>query len=141
MFQFWVTTYNGVLLPEALIDFYVGPILNNLQGELTDLCVTDCARVSRLSAPTNTEDGENVDTYWNRFDAETLTHKADDRVFWLENKRASCRVGFRVDEENDCPLIHAENDIGSLPKLLNIAQHISRARIAIVKEERSKVIR
>ncbi|MBI3729323.1 MAG: restriction endonuclease [Burkholderiales bacterium] len=133
--EIFLTERVSKVLPDRCVELILGPILNNLKEELTEVCVSDCSRVHMLHSCDKTSDGELVDKYWNRFEAAPL-QKVDERVFWLESNDAPCKVGFRVNEQLRCPLISLDTSATNLRETLGIAKHIFSARLTQVREKR-----
>ncbi|MDB5990340.1 MAG: hypothetical protein JWQ10_1743 [Herbaspirillum sp.] len=135
MIEILTAEYEGLSSPDDAVEMVLGPILNHLQFELTEVCVPDCPRVSRFQSGKATSDGESLDTYWRRFDSAGFS-KVDNRFFWLEHQATPCDIGFPVDDQHGCPLISDDVKVENLTRLLTVAQRVSKVRIARSQEKR-----
>jgi hypothetical protein len=133
--ELFLAERDGKVLPDKWVEIFLGPILNNLKDELTEVCVPDCVRVHMIHSGDKTSNGELVDKYWNRFESIPL-EKVDERVMWLESNGAPCNVGFQVNEVLRCPLISLETDVSNLRAILGIAKQILSVRLGQSRNRR-----
>lgn len=102
------------------------PILQTLNDEVRDVCISDC---KRLSTERRFLSEQQVDVYWQRMQAESIVENR--RAEWLsiESFAAPCKVGFRLGKKRHCPVNHTgqlTKDIGGFLKRM---QQIATSRM------------
>lgn len=106
----------------------ITPVMRSLFGQLRDVCVDDCRRVS--SDPLVLSKSE-IASYWQRLE---LRDDADvpkrRKHLMVEDGRQSCNVGLLLTTEVFCPLVHLELDEDKIDisEALPLLQMIAHAR-------------
>jgi hypothetical protein len=77
-----------------------------------------------------TSDGDNLSTYWYRFDANGLPSDEENKIAWLESYASRCEVGFPVNDVCRCPLITLDPIPANLSKMLDVAQRVLNHHLA-----------
>jgi hypothetical protein len=102
-------------------------VLTRIQGELSDACAKDCARVV-MCDPAIDRTICIDETYWHRFSAEPtyVPSPGSGRRLTLEKKDEPCKVGFAVDRERGCPLLGSQK--ASVTERMDILRQVIRVR-------------
>lgn len=133
--------------PEAVIEVLLAPILNRLRSEMQDLCSDDCKRMMLSDRRALTDDRNELETYWFRFEPGGIKQKTDTRTIRIEKGDEPCVVGFAVDKDTRCPLFAVEPTVKNISDLMEIVKRVAafrKAQAAVQRaehEQRVKVFR
>jgi HJR/Mrr/RecB family endonuclease/phosphotransferase system HPr-like phosphotransfer protein len=120
---------GGVDMPEQVRLMLLLPITDQLLSEMQDVCSNDCSRISSCRRSNFTEQADEIDTYWDRFQvADTQDEDEESRYLLIESTKAPCVVGFEVGEDVSCPLFSFEPDDKNVAALLAILKRVSAFR-------------
>lgn len=128
---------DGTPYPKEAIDIFFGPILKRAYDEMFSICSEDCERVCTSSS----EDeifGSRKDKYWRRFvfDPKRDLCEEDAKSLLLINTRAKCKIGFRLSEELECPLISLDiDDSYEISQAIEDLRVVANNRLGIAREE------
>lgn len=133
-----VRNVNGkAAVPDHVVETLLMPILDQLGGEMQDICSSDCHRF--FSEPrTLVRDGDPLENYWQRLEQDRLP--VDDqptRYVRLELTTKPCKVGFPLNEECTCPLYQVEPALDNVAEFLTIIECVSEFRLAQARVERT----
>lgn len=118
-------------MPDEVQEFLLMPIVNQLLLELQDVCSDDCVRMSAFRTTCLTQSNDEINTYWQRFDAtECDVDEESENQLSLEQHNAPCKVGFTVNKNNGCPLFGIEAATKNLSEAFTIAKRVIEVRIA-----------
>ncbi len=118
-------------LPDESWDILIGPICNQLQSEIQDVCSADCARIICTRRDDLTADSDEISSYWARLNSQAIPKKAEpDKHLIIESYNAPCKVGFEVSKDVSCPLFEVESTSSSLLLLLETIQKVAGYRKA-----------
>ncbi len=124
-------------VPEEVQEFFLMPIVDQLLSEMKDVCSADCQRISIPPNLALTEDKDEIEDYWQRFEPEGINKKdADRRYLVLEGHDAPCMVGFTVDKDNSCPLFDIQPTSKNIHDLLDIIKKVAAFRKAQATKKR-----
>lgn len=85
---------------------FLTSVTEQLRAELRDVCASDCRRV--MMDPVELGQ-EGVEKYWDRNRLKEFDTEKDSHQFLIvEDKRASCKVGFPLGSEHTCPLTNSD---------------------------------
>ena len=128
---------NGKTVPDHVVETLLMPILDQLGGELQDICSSDCHRF--FSEPrTLVREGDPLENYWQRLEQDGLP--IDDQptsYARLERVTEPCKVGFLLDQERTCPLYQVEPALDNVAEFLAIIKRVSEFRLAQARAERA----
>lgn len=110
--------------PESVQDLLLTPIFDQLGAELQDVCSNDCQRILSLDRIALTESGDEVDTYWDRLEPSGRGDDEDKRHIHIEQFKAPCKVGFKLDDKNSCPLFELEASLDTVKELLAVFEKV-----------------
>ncbi|MBK5124407.1 restriction endonuclease [Burkholderia sp. R-69980] len=137
-----VTTYlnrnQSGHFPEDVQDLLLGPIVDQLLSEMEDICSDDCRRIMSSDRQALTNDKDEVETYWLRFDPEGVDEEKERRFFRLEKVDEPCAVGFPVDKDNGCPLFAFKPTASNLSDMLETVKRVAAFRKAQAAVKRAK---
>ncbi|MEA3353075.1 MAG: restriction endonuclease [Campylobacterota bacterium] len=96
----WNTTDREY--PREIQTMILEPIINQLQIELSDVCINDCNRVPQDKIELSEDE---VEQYWFRtkFQENIIEEKKD--ILRIETHTEPCKIGFTLSLENGCPLV------------------------------------
>lgn len=111
---------------QVIQDLFLTPVMEQLGAELRDVCTSDCRRVSMDPVELGQEGVEN---YWdrNRLKGPDLERKGHQFLI-IEDKRASCKVGFPLDLKHTCPLAKPDSAPTALDRL-RVFRTVLEARV------------
>lgn len=124
--------------PDEVLEVLLGPILNRIAAEMQDLCSGDCKRVMLTDRKALTDDGNELETYWLRFEPDGVKEEADSRFIRIEKGNEPCIVGFPVDKDNDCPLFAVEPTVKNISDLMEIVKRVAAFRKAKAAAQRAE---
>lgn len=118
---------TDVKLPDRMRDLILEPIMKTLNGELRDVCTSDCSRISTdllmLSA-------QEVERYWERLrvskDSSSVSQEKD--ILTIEKNDGKCNVGFSLNQEVGCPLCNQEEPQKHIPEVLRVIETVTKFR-------------
>jgi len=117
----WQEFDGRVRLREAILY----PVLANLMDEIRDVCMDDCTRVVGERVLRD----EEVEKYWNRLVEPDPDEKDESkRILIIEDPKKPCKVGFVVNDEIRCPVLHVDHPEKSLSTTLRVLKEIIRKR-------------
>ena len=117
---------NGKQMPDDVKEFFLMPVIHQLQSELQDVCSHKCERISLFDRMTLGEGTDEISDYWLRLDPEGAPEPPDSRkILRFEKKDGACVVGFAVDAKKSCPLFELEPSLGSLTDLLAVFKRVT----------------
>lgn len=103
----WDTVEEGEF-PEDIRRLITTPIIRQLKAELRDVCASDCRRVTMDPVELGKE---GVETYWQRLTLPAEGSKDKSNGFLIiEHRHSPCKIGFDVDPDHGCPVIHLEDE-------------------------------
>jgi hypothetical protein len=112
---------KGYEMPENIQEFLLMPIVDQLLSEMQDVCSSDCRRISSSRRTKFTNDKDEIDEYWLRFEREGVEEEAPKESFLLiECYNEPCVVGFSVDKDNGCPLFRLEPSVKNIDEVLAV---------------------
>ena len=113
--------------PPKIRQIILEPVLSTLQGELRDVCTSDCRRIT--TEPGLLQDGE-IKTYWDRLrmKGNTEAKKESERILTIESNKEPCKVGLPVNEHAGCPLCRIESPHSDITEFMRIVNQVVRAR-------------
>jgi hypothetical protein len=114
--------------PDYVREMLILPVARQLHSEMHDICTADCRRMMGLRRRTLSEDKDELETYWLRFEPDGLSEERVTRYAWIEATREPCVVGFKTDEKRSCPLVRFEPKIDNVGDLLRIAKKVAAFR-------------
>jgi hypothetical protein len=125
--------------PEKIQNVLLAPIIDELLGQLQDVCSADCRRIMGTKRRSLAEGEDEFDNYWLRLVPAgiDLNENNDTRWLLIERNDAPCNVGFAVDKDHGCPLFAAETDVKNLGALLPILERVVLFRKEQAAEKRS----
>jgi hypothetical protein len=123
---------GGREYPNDIRKVILGPVMNELLGNVLDVCTSDCHRVHMRPA-TLTEDG--IQRYWERLKVAGTKPEPDDQdggseTFFIETFEACCNIGFSVDKAHGCPLIAIDTPEDEMAKTLDVIAAVAKERLA-----------
>ena len=113
---------------EAIRRHAITPVISSLFGQLRDVCVDDCRRVS--IDPLVLSKSE-IESYWQRLELRDDVDAPKRREhLMIEDGRQSCNVGLPLTTEVFCPLVRLELDEDKVDvrEAFALLQTIARAR-------------
>ena len=95
--------------PEEIRKLSINPVLRRLRDELSDVCMSDCTRVSTKPCVL---DKEAIKNYWFRLRLPKKQDKDDkeSKILIYEISGSPCKVGFKLNKKRRCPLVTSEFD-------------------------------
>jgi hypothetical protein len=124
-------------LSEELLEMLLMPIMDQMLSEIQDVCSSDCSRIVNIGRKV-LENEDQVAEYWMRFERNETERNEPDLTFRLENTRAPCKIGFRVDENSGCPLFRTEPSVHNAAELLRILKRVTAFRRREARENRQR---
>lgn len=124
-------------LPDEALKMLLMPIADQLLSEMQDVCSSDCERISCFDRNVLTENKDEVEGYWLRFEPDGLEEQKERRTLRLEKLDASCKVGFPVNKDVSCPLFEFRPSIKNVGDLLKLVQRVAKFRKAEAAEKRA----
>lgn len=113
---------------EKVREITLKPILWTLQGELEEVCASDCPRVS--TGRKLLQDVE-IESYWDRLKpCKDTTKKARQSSLIIESLKEPCKVGFAVGEKVGCPLCHTDEPDSDIGEFISVIDQVIRFRIS-----------
>ena len=122
----------------------LAPILNCLAANVRNACTRDCVRVSLdLIGPPDETAEHYAEHYWDGLGAAKESSDADLKSRWpnlrrysltMENSTKPCKVGFELNREIGCPLLHLTNQDGGSPDLARITTVLKKVVTERVKD-------
>lgn len=114
------------------------PVVAGVVAELRRACVSHCERVHVIDYP----EEHHPWVYWLRFAPPDVypgaVEPAEEGGFvWCETPDGRCNVGFRLDSDNRCPLLHMPEEPPVSPETLSILQKVLQGRVSLRQLERS----
>ncbi|MBR8332662.1 restriction endonuclease [Burkholderia ambifaria] len=134
-------------IPGEVLEMLLDPIVNRIVAEMQDLCSGDCKRVMLSDRKALTDDRNELETYWLRFEPDGAKEETDNRLFRIEKGDEPCVVGFPVDRDNGCPLFAVDPTVKNISDLMGIVKRVAAFRKAKAAahraehEERMKALR
>lgn len=134
-----LTGTDGEPLPDAVVKVLMDPVLNTLIGELGDVCSSDCARFTLNEPRFFSERKNEIEDYWWRLRPEgQASSEEDERYLRIEATDQPCKVGFKVDKQNSCPLFDDQIPNSDLERLLSVAEEVAKFRLAELTSKSSE---
>lgn len=125
----WVTERDGVTIPATVAEALLVPVLNQLLGEIQEVCSSDCRRVMQPRMLLKTEEGDEIESYWMRLSTEgQLPSEKPDQYLRIERTDAPCVVGFALDAEISCPLFQIDPSLDNIDELLAVLDRVATFR-------------
>jgi hypothetical protein len=124
--------------PKEILEYLLLPILDQLRGEMEDICSSDCDRIMTGRRSRIPEDKDEVSTYWLRLEPHGLEEPKDRPSILLENTSRPCKVGFALSDEHRCPLFELRPATENVTSLLATIKTISTYRKRQAANERLK---
>ncbi len=119
-------------VPEDVVEYLLGPILDSISSEMAEICSADCKRIStsdKISSLSRLNDG--LESYWYRFQKDGKPRRiAPERYLILEANDVPCNVGFVLDAETSCPLYNMKPSRDNLAEFLTMIQQVLAFRLA-----------
>lgn len=122
----------------------LAPILNCVTANVRNACTRDCVRVSLdLVGPPDETAEHYAEHYWDGLIAAKESSDADLKSRWpnlrrysltIEDSTKPCKVGFELNREIGCPLLHLTNQDGSPPDLAMITTVLKKVVTERVKD-------
>lgn len=122
----------------------LAPILNCLAANVRNACTRDCVRVSLdLAGPPDETAEHYAEHYWDGLVAAKESSETDLKSRWpnlrrysltLEDSTKPCKVGFELNREVGCPLLHLTNQDGGSPDLARITTVLKKVVTERVKD-------
>lgn len=135
LLDYSVTRGGEIDMPDAVWGYLLGPVFDQLHGELQDVCASDCQRIMWSPRDRYTDDGDPITTYWQRAVlSETQDHEEPQQTVHLESLTAPCNVGFDLNETRCCPLFDMEITQDNAEAFLEVAKHVITVRKAQFQE-------
>jgi hypothetical protein len=128
---------KGDEMPEQVQEFLLMPIVDQLLSEMQDVCTSDCSRIMGFHRNVLTEDKDEVDSYWLRFEPDGLVEPDKRRYVYIESADAPCVVGFPVDKDNGCPLFSFEPSTKNTNDFLTIIKRVAAFRKGQAADKRA----
>lgn len=127
-------------MPDNVKEVLLMPIMDRMLSEMQELCSEDCSRISSFRDNAFTKGGDEIETYWQRFDEKDFSEKGEEkgRYLLIERQDAPCEMGFKVNKDSGCPLFGTEPEIENVEALLKIIQHVAHIRKGLAMEKLSK---
>lgn len=116
---------DGREYPEKVVELILEPVLGTLQTELKDICSSDCVRVSTDSELLHESE---IESYWSRLHPTVEDGHGEKRILTIEANDKPCKVGFRLDQDNGCPLCHIEDPYAALNDFIDVVDKVVRFR-------------
>lgn len=132
-----VQDVSGKALPDHVVETLLMPILDQLGGEMQDICSSDYHRV--FSEPqTLGSDGDPLENYWQRLEQDSLlVVEEPTRYVRLERTTEPCKIGFPLSEQRTCPLYQIEPALDNVAEFLEIIERVSEFRLAQARTGRA----
>lgn len=124
-------------MPKDVKELLLMPIIDQLLSEMQDVCSSDCVRISTSERNVLTDGGDEVDTYWLRFDPDGVVVPDKKRFLRIESTSAPCAVGFSVGADKCCPLFAFEANANNVEELFAIIKRVAAFRKAQAKDKRN----
>lgn len=124
--------------PENVREYILMPVVDQLLSEMTDICTSDCRRLFGSSRQALSSGEDEIERYWRRFEPTGLPTETDRKFFWVEKNDGLCVVGFPVNAESGCPLIHVNATVHNVEELLGIVKRVAAYRKAEAKDKHEK---
>lgn len=122
---------GDVEVPDTVWDLLLGPVCDQLQSELQDVCASDCTRIIWSPHDHFTDDGDSIAGYWRRLHPSDADDNDDPRRnLRLETLSASCNVGFDLNEKRCCPLFEMDITRENIAAFLEVAKQVIAVRNA-----------
>jgi hypothetical protein len=121
--------------PENVREVILMPVIDQLTSEMTDICTSDCRRLMSGSRQVLASGEDEIEQYWRRFDPQGQPEEEDRQHFWLEKNDGPCMVGFSVDADHGCPLIHVKATVHNVEEVLGIVKRVAAYRKAQAAEK------
>lgn len=123
--------------PENVQAYLLMPIADQLLSEIQDICSANCTRIVALNRRALTDDKDEIEEYWQRFETvETGDPAEPTRHVRIEAYNEPCKVGFPVDKDHGCPLFQIEPSVQNFGELLAIIKRVAAYRKAQAMEKR-----
>jgi hypothetical protein len=116
--------------PENVREMVLMPVVDQLLSEMTDICTSDCRRLFGSTRQALSSGEDEIERYWRRFNPASASEKEDRRFLWIERNDGPCVVGFSVNAEQGCPLIHTKPTVHNVEELLGIVKRVAAYRKA-----------
>lgn len=119
-------------VPEDVVEYMLGPIMDRISSEMAELCSADCKRLStsdKVSALSRSDN--DLESYWYRFQKDGKPRRtAPERYLIIESHDKPCNVGFALNAEIRCPLYNMEPRRDNLAEFLTVVQQVLAFRLA-----------
>ncbi len=126
------------VLPENAREFLLMPILDQLQGELQEVCASSCSRMITTREQLRTSDGDEIERYWERLQrGGRATKTKQSQWLLLEKEDEPCRVGFEVSSQKSCPLFSLKSELSNVEAIVAVLHRVSRYRRTNAIKERA----
>ena len=125
-----VTERDGKTLPRDAVEVLLMPILDQLAGEMGDVCSADCYRFFGSERRTLLKQEDSLDSYWQRLEQNGApTVDRPQSYVRIEMTTEPCKVGFEVKDEHLCPLYQTDPTVGTVTEFLAIIERVSEFRL------------
>lgn len=126
----WIGNRDGNQIPENILEFLLMPLLDQVSSEIQDVCSADCKRFSAIHRRALYETEDPIPSYWQRFDkAGRPREEKETRYVTLEKLSEPCKVGFPVDEDQQCPLFQIRPSMKNVEEFLATVERIIEFRL------------
>lgn len=120
---------GDTIFPKHVVELLLLPVLEQLQSELGDVCSADCDRISSLRRTLKSQEGDEIEAYWQRLRSQGTTPPKEPTSFVrLERLDAPCVVGFPVSKSVSCPLFEIDPSVDNVEELLVVLDRVATFR-------------
>lgn len=92
--------------PKEIQTIILEPIINQLQLELSDVCINDCNRVIQDKIEFSEDE---IEQYWCRTKVQENAIEENKDILRIETHTEQCKIGFNLSSEKGCPLVNDDN--------------------------------
>lgn len=111
--------------PKEIQTIILEPIINQLQLELSDVCINDCNRVIQDKIEF-TED--EIEQFWYRTKIQENEIEEDKDILRIESHTEPCKIGFNLSCEKSCPLVSEDKPHLNLKNFIDTIYEIINFR-------------
>jgi hypothetical protein len=117
----------SVAYPGQIRNMVLEPIMRAVHGEIRDVCVSDCSRIS--TERTMLSESE-VGQYWDRLNVKDVAARSSQpkEFLTIETHAAKCNVGFALNAEVCCPLCEEEAPHENILEVLRVIETVANVR-------------
>lgn len=122
------------------MDYFLGPILDRLNTDLTLVCSADCPRFSRDDSLKGWQEDDPFRRYWSRYGRRGTARPGQVINARLERTNQPCVIGIGLSADERCRIYATDPTVKNLLPYLDVVAAVVRARSPLPRRKNSDIV-